>query len=168
MSVPRLAVLLAAATLTCAAGDKSDEAKPKTHVRLGGISVGFGYSRYAGPFAYPWYPGLYPSYYAYWWGPYWSPFWDLYAPLYYPGFFPGYLAEAGPGAGEVRLNAPATAEVYLNGGFAGVAGDLKTMWLKPGAYDLEVRSMTGTYERRIYVLSGKKLKIDATGGEAKR
>ncbi len=170
MIARKLAVLLfAAAVLGIAAdkADKSDEPGRKTRVRLGGISVGFGYARYGGPFGYPWYPG---GYYPYnrWWGSYYSPFWDLYAPLYYPGFFPGYLRENGPEVGEVRLTAPENAEVFLNGGYAGVAKDLKTMWLEPGAYDLEVRTSAGAYTRRIYVLSGKKLKIDAAQQEASR
>jgi hypothetical protein len=99
-------------------------------------------------------------------GPYWSPFWT-YAPLFYPGFIGPYVTTPyGPYAqapmGEVKLDAPSkTAEVYVNGGFAGFAGKLKTIWLEPGAYDLEVRDTGGAYSKRIYVLSGKTLRVEA-------
>jgi hypothetical protein len=159
MALPRFTILLMAAALSCAAADGSDRPQRRTRVSLGGITVGAGYAHYSGP----WYPYYYRP--AYWGGPYWSPFWDFYAPMYYPGFYPGYLRTAGPGTGEVRLTAPARAEVLLNGAYAGVASDLKTIWLEPGAYDLEVRSDGGTWSRRIYVLSGKRLKLDATQKE---
>ena len=52
--------------------------------------------------------------------------------------------------------------MYVNGGYAGTADKLKTIWLDPGAYDLSL-SAAGRepYRERIYVLSGKTLKIAA-------
>jgi hypothetical protein len=66
-----------------------------------------------------------------------------------------------PSEGQVRLEkAPKTAEVYLDGAYAGTAGELKNMWLDSGAYDIEVRASVGaTFRRRVYVLSGKTLKL---------
>jgi hypothetical protein len=67
------------------------------------------------------------------------------------------------GTGEGRLIAdPKAAEVYINGGYAGTADKLKTLWLDPGAYDLTV-SAAGRqpFHQRLYVLSGKSLKITA-------
>lgn len=138
--------------------------KPKTHVRLAGVSVGAGYARYSGPFygGYPYFGG-----YPYWadFGPYYSPFWGYYTPFYYPMFSPGFVNgfARGPGMGEVKLRAePPRAEVYLDGAYAGTADDLKTMWLEPGKYNLEVKADGRTaFNRNIYVLSGKSLKIDA-------
>jgi hypothetical protein len=130
-----------------------------TRVRLGGISVGAGYSHFSG------YPYLGPSYrpWPYGWGA-----WD---PLFYPsygwlggfvdpGYYRGY--RQGPDTGQVRLNTAAKEGlVYLNGGYAGVAKDLKSIWLRPGAYNLEVRTDQESFTQRIYVLSGKTLRIEA-------
>jgi PEGA domain len=136
--------------------------KRKFHWRLGGVSVGAGYSHFSGPYYYPYaYPygyapfGLYPGDWvaASFWYPIASPY-----PFYGPGAF-GY----GDGRGEVRLTAePKAAEVYIDGGYAGTADKLKTLWLDPGAYDLTV-SAEGRepFHQRLYVLSGKSLKITA-------
>lgn len=165
--IPRIvSVLLISGALALAGADKNAEPQGKTRVRLGGITVGAGYARYSG--YYPFYP--YYGYYPAAWSPYyWSPFWNYYAPMYYSAFDPGYLRRPGPGMGEVKLTAPEDAEVYLNGAYAGVADDLKTIWLEPGAYDLEVRPRAGdAYSRRIYVLSGKRVKISAGETEARK
>lgn len=106
-------------------------------VRLGGIYVGAGYTRWAG--YYPWY---------------WSydPF--FYSPYYATGFV------RGPNMGQVRLQSfDRSAEVFLDGGYAGKAGELKSIWLRPGKYDLEVRSSGTTFSRKIYVLSGKTMRL---------
>ena len=130
----------------------------KTHVRLGGVSIGAGYSRYSGPYYsdpyfYPFYPAV--------WGIadyYWSAFYDLYSPLYGPGPYWQYSPAAG--MGEVKLQSTQkNAEVFLNGAYAGLTGDLKSIWLEPGAYDLEVKADRQSFSQRIYVLSGKSVKI---------
>ncbi len=162
MGVRKLVILLVSGALACGyADDRTREQKSdrKTRVRLGGITVGAAYSRYSG---FPWYGYPYlPAWYPYW-SPYWSPFWDAYLPLYHPGYAPGYYLREGPGMGEVKLEAPAKSEVYLDGAYAGLSNDLKTIWLKPGAYDLEVRGPgRPPFTKRIYVLSGKRLKIEA-------
>ena len=65
----------------------------------------------------------------------------------------------GPDKGEVKLiNAAKDAEVYIDGAFAGQAGGLKSMWMSPGAYDIEVRGAK-VVKKRVYVLSGKVLRI---------
>ena len=63
----------------------------------------------------------------------------------------------------ILLNAnPKDAQVFLDGAYAGTAEHLKDMWLDSGAYDLSVSSPgKETFRQRIYVISGKKLKIDA-------
>ncbi len=112
-------------------------------VRLGGITLSGGYAR--GLF-YPPYYGPYPIA----WAPYWNP-----GPWLYPGY------SLAPESGKVLLqHAPADAEVYINGGYAGPAAKLKSLRLEPGVYDLELRTATGNSQWRIYVLSGNTLKID--------
>ena len=54
------------------------------------------------------------------------------------------------------------AEVFINGAYAGTAGKLKSMWLRPDAYDLEIRAPGRTpYAERIYVVAGKTLHVHA-------
>lgn len=124
--------------------------KPRK-VRLGGIFVSAGYSHFSGrPYYYgPWGPYFYPPYFSH---PY------FYHPYYGTGFARGLHQ------GEVKLRtARKDAEVFIDGAYAGTARDLGTLWLDPGAYNLEVRDPGRTpYTRRIYVLSGKTLRIDAT------
>jgi hypothetical protein len=137
--------------------------KRKFRLRLGGVSVGAGYSHFSGPHYYPYaYPfgyapyGLYPGDWvaASFWYPVASPY-----PYYAPDTF-----RYGNGRGEIRLAAdPKEAKVYIDGGYAGTADKLKTLWLDPGAYDLTVSSAgREDFHQRLYVLSGKTLKISAT------
>lgn len=146
-------------TAAQAAQDKSDkhtsaESGRKTHVRLGTISVGASYTHFSGPFyGYPWYP------YGYGYSPVlWSPFWSYYGPLYYPPYF-----SPGNGRGAVKLDAdPKSAQVFIDNAYAGTVAKLKSFWLDPGAYDLAVTAEgRAPYRQRIYVLSGRTLRIKA-------
>jgi len=140
-------------------GDSGEASETKGehnyHLRLGTITVGAGY--FSGPSFYPYGPyGWYPYYYysAALWDPFWGPY----------GRF-GYLPSLAYGndKGEVKLAAdPKQAGVYIDGAYAGTADRLKTLWLEPGAYDLSLSS-TGreSFHQRIYVLTGKSLKITA-------
>ena len=144
--------------------DKVSVSKP-SRVRLAGISVGVGYTHYSGrPY---WYPYGYSPFYWTLFQPYYLSLYDLYSPFYYPAFYhPGFYTgfARGPDMGEVRLQTTSKkAEVFLDGAYAGKAEDLKTIWLEPGAYNLEVKAESRPpFSRRIYVLSGKTVKIDAT------
>jgi hypothetical protein len=130
-------------------------------LRLSGVSVGAGYTHFSGPI----YPYYYPFPYGY--APYgfypgdwvsaslWYPLWGP-TPFYGPGYF-----NYNGGRGAVRLTAnPKDARVYIDGGYAGPADKLKDIWLDPGAYDLTV-SASGheDFHQRLYVLSGKSVKI---------
>lgn len=132
-------------------------------VRLGGVSVSAGYVRGPmwwgpamwGPVGYgPWFgPGLWRP-----WGPAWfDPFW--YGGWAHPGFWTGF-AQA-PGMGEVKLDSQdRDAMVYLDGAYAGPVRKLRSMWLEPGKYKLEVRDEDGnSFEKAIYVLSGKTMNL---------
>jgi hypothetical protein len=117
------------------------------------VGVGIGY---AGGVYYSPYCGFGPCL----WDPWVDPlFWPL-APWPYAGY------STAPNSGKVQLqNAVRGAQVYINRGYAGEADKLKTLELQPGVYELEVRSALSNFQRRIYVLSGKTLKIDVRSQE---
>jgi hypothetical protein len=71
-----------------------------------------------------------------------------------------------PGLGQIKLSTDVReAEVFLDGSYAGIAKDLKSIWLRPGSYDLEVRPPgRASFYKRVYVLSGKTLKVDTREG----
>ncbi|HEY7390184.1 MAG TPA: PEGA domain-containing protein [Bryobacteraceae bacterium] len=142
-----------------ASGNQNDHQSSgqETHVRLGGFSVSAGYAHFG--------PGVYP--YGFPYGPYYSPiaaslWWDSIWGFYPAGYPAGYFTPA-DGKGEVKLNdAPKDATVYLNGGYAGTVEHLKSFWLDPGVYDLVLSTPDGReYQQRVYVLTGKTLKIEA-------
>jgi hypothetical protein len=144
---PRVALVLvlAAAFLTPASAA----------VRLGTISVGAGYGYFSGP-GYGWGGWYPPPFYAGWWGyPYAYPF---YEPFYGPSLY--WVAQ--PNLGEVKLqNSAKDAEVYLDNAYAGTASKLKSFWLQPGVYELELRAQgRSPQSKRIYVLTGKTLKVN--------
>lgn len=150
--------LLCSALLFAAPRDSDDSDSGRRsrfpRVRLGGVMVNAGYSRWSGP----WGPG--------WWGPaYGFNPWIGYpfGSYFYPGFWGGYGWASDKG--EVKLIASdKEAEVYIEGAYAGTAGRLKSMWLDPGVYNIEVRranSVDQPYRKKIYVLTGKALRLEA-------
>jgi hypothetical protein len=137
-------------------------------VHVGSIYISGGYGYYSGPY--------WPGYY--WAGYYPRPFFgSWYAPWYpapYYAAYPSYTAAAYPAyafapvyitpqfdKGQVNLQvADKSAQIYLDGAYAGKASMLKNFWLAPGVYQLEVRSSgQTTQQKRIYVLTGKTLKV---------
>jgi hypothetical protein len=91
-----------------------------------------------------------PYYVGGWYAPYWGPYWGAPYPLY-----------TYPNSGEVKLDTKVKdAEVFINGAYAGTTHDNKTMHLRPGRYNLEIREGGRTqYAENIYVTAGKTLKI---------
>ena len=148
-SLKYLPLLLAGAVAF--AGDQAPASK-RPHVRIGGIFIGAGYSHFSGGFPYY---GYYPGYWGY--GPlFYDPF--LFGPYIHPGFFTGFAYQ--PNMGNVKLHVGENAGwVYLDGALAGRVDKLKDMWLEPGAYNLEIQNNGQRLARRIYVLSGKTLKV---------
>jgi hypothetical protein len=64
--------------------------------------------------------------------------------------------------GQIKLDAPKGSTVYLDGAVAGSAEKLRSMWLEPGIYELQVTGEDGDeYRKKVYVLSGKTLSIRA-------
>jgi hypothetical protein len=90
----------------------------------------------------PYYGGWYAPY----WGSYWGPYWGY---NYYPN------------SGEVKLDTKVkTAEVFINGSFAGTTHDNKTMHLRPGNYNIEIREAgEQRFDQKVYVVAGKTLHL---------
>lgn len=111
-------------------------------VRMGGLVVNAGYRH---------------------WGSYWGPGYGYgWVDPFLFGFSYASFSYAS-GKGEIKLagSLQKDAQVFIDGGFAGTAGDLKSMWLSPGAYQIEVRGPDGPLllQKRVYVLSGKVLRL---------
>jgi hypothetical protein len=85
----------------------------------------------------------------------------LYAPYGWYGSYGPYLSYYSS-LGELKLKTNVKdADVYLNGAYAGKAAKLKTMWLRPDSYNLEVRAAGyAPYAERIYLMPGKTMKVN--------
>lgn len=98
---------------------------------------------FVGPsFGYGYWGGFGP-YYGYWGAPY------------------GASISRPPNMGVVRLDTKLKdADVFINGTYAGSVGQLKSMNLRPGAYEIEVRAIGHEpYDQRVFVVAGKTLKL---------
>ena len=81
----------------------------------------------------PYYGGFYRPYWGP--GPYWGAYW-------------GPTVYANPNVGEVKLDTKVKdAEVFINGAFAGSTHDNKTMHLRPGNYNIEIKEFGRTQGR---------------------
>ncbi len=85
-----------------------------------------------------------------WYAPYWGPYWGSPYPLY-----------SYPNSGEVKLETKVKdAQVFINGAYAGTTHDNKTMHLRPGSYNIEIREGGRTeFAQNVYVSLGKTVKI---------
>lgn len=138
-------------------------------VRLAGFAVGAGYTRLGGPglFGYPYGWGYGPGLYAGSFGGYGPWGWGdpFYGPLPAASFYDASL-------GKLKLRElDSSASIYLDGGYAGTAGKLKTMWIEPGTHELRITEGDRTFEERIYVLTGKTMTLNpeltSNGGQAR-
>ena len=93
-----------------------------------------------------------PHYYGGWYSPYWGPYWG---PAY-----GGYYA-AHPNSGEVKLDTKVKdARVFINGAYAGTTRQNKSMYLRPGSYNIEIGEAGRTqFAERVYVVAGKTLHL---------
>jgi hypothetical protein len=80
---------------------------------------------------------------------YYSPFWSAY---WGPGPYYAY-----PNAGEVKLDTKVKdAQVFINGAYAGITKDNKTMHLRPGSYNIEIREGgQSAFNQQVFVAPGK-------------
>jgi hypothetical protein len=90
-----------------------------------------------------------PVYGAGWYAPFWGPYWGPYA---YWGPYYAY-----PNAGQVKVDTKVKdAAVYIDGAYAGTTQENKTMHLRPGSYNIEIREGGLThFTERVYVTAGK-------------
>jgi hypothetical protein len=93
-----------------------------------------------------------PHYYGGWYQPYWGPYWGS----AYGGYY-----NAHPNSGEVKLDTKVKdARVFINGAYAGTTRQNKSMYLRPGSYNIEIREAGRTqYAERVYVVVGKTLHL---------
>jgi hypothetical protein len=103
-----------------------------------------------------------------WYGPGWGwygPGW--YGPWGWGWGYP-YAYAPTPSSGQVKLvDVAKGALVYIDGGYAGTAGNLKKFALRPGNHNIELRDPSGHafHEEKIHVIAGKTLEIHGdTGG----
>jgi hypothetical protein len=90
-------------------------------------------------------------YYGGWYSPYWGP----YGGPAYGGYY------AYPNSGEVKLDTKVKdAQVFIDGAYAGTTHQNKSMHLRPGSYNIEIREGGGTpYAEKVYVVAGKTLHL---------
>ena len=91
-------------------------------------------------------------YYGGWYAPYWGPYWG---PAY-GGYYYGH-----PNAGEVKLDTKVKdAQVFIDGAYAGTTQQNKSMHLRPGSYNIEIREGNRTqFAQKVYVVAGKTLHL---------
>jgi hypothetical protein len=84
-----------------------------------------------------------------WYDPWWG----------YP--YPGGVYGA-DNTGTVKFETDAKdAAVYVDGGYAGTVGKLKSLHLRPGTYNIELRHPGRTnYTEKVYVAAGKTVKVN--------
>jgi hypothetical protein len=99
-------------------------------------------------------------------GGYFGP--GFYGPAYYGWYGPAYVAPYGvvpsPYVGKVKIDTKMKdASVFVDGGYAGTVGQLKTFPLRPGTHNIELRDPSGQtiFQEKIDVLAGKTTKLAA-------
>ena len=96
---------------------------------------------------------------------YYGPGWGWYGPYGWGWWGPPYYAYAPvPSTGDVKIVTQSKdASVYVDGGYAGVAGKLKKFHLEPGNHDIELRDRKGhvSHQERVHVIPGKTVEINA-------
>ena len=89
------------------------------------------------------------GWYGYGYGPFYGPY--PYGPYY-----------GVPNAGQVKLETKVKdAQVFVDGAYAGTSGKLKTMWMRPGTYTIELRAPGHPqFAEKIYVVAGKTVHVE--------
>ncbi len=136
------------------------------------IGLGFGYPYYYGSFGYPYYGSYgygysYGGYYPYGYGGsgYGGSGYDGYG---YGGYgYGGYARRPGYDAyGGIRIQgAPRNAEVYVDGGYAGIVDDYDGVFqrldLEPGSHEIEIRTTGRPQVYDVNLTPGQTLTIHA-------
>ena len=100
-------------------------------------------------------PDFYPGYYGFgsgwgWSNPWYGGWWGS------PSFYT-------PRTGDVEIiTKQKDASVYVDGGYVGRAGKVRKIPLKPGPHAIQLRNSSGQvfYQKRVFVVRGKALKLD--------
>ena len=119
---------------------------PVASARGGGFGRGHFFGGFYGP---AFYPGFYGS--GWWYGGWYGPWWGS-----------GYVA--GPPVGEVKIVTKHKGDlIYVDGGFAGLTGKLKSFPLREGNHTIELRDSKGHtfHQERVYVIAGRTVKLYA-------
>ncbi len=89
-----------------------------------------------------------PVWYSPFWGAYWGPAWI--GPYY-----------AYPNSGVIKLDTKLKdAQVFIDGSYAGTTAENRTMRLRPGSYNIEIRHEgETTFNERVFVAAGKTIHI---------
>jgi hypothetical protein len=86
--------------------------------------------------------------------------------FYGPYWGPGYYAPYGyyDNTGKVKIDSKAiTADVFVNGSYAGTVKDNKTMHFRQGSYKIEIRQAGQTlFSENVYVTAGKTMHISTS------
>ena len=87
-----------------------------------------------------------------WYSPYWAGYWG-------PGPYYTYA-----NSGEVKLDTKVKdAQVFINGAYAGTTKDNKTMHLRPGNYNIQIREGDAVpFAQNVYVTAGKTIHLQPT------
>jgi PEGA domain len=90
------------------------------------------------------------GWYSPFWGSYWGPYWGAYGPYY-----------AYPNSGEIKVDTKVKdAQVFIDGAYAGTTHENKTMHLRPGSYNIEIREGDQPhFTQRVYVVAGKTIHL---------
>jgi len=77
-------------------------------------------------------------------------------PYFYGGYYYGR-----PNTGEVKVDTKVKdAQVFIDGAYAGTTHENKSMYLRPGSYNIEIREAGRTqFTERVYVVAGKTLHL---------
>lgn len=87
-----------------------------------------------------------------WYSPYWGPYWG-------PAYMGPYYSY--PNSGQVKLDTKVKdAQVFIDGSYAGTTHENKTMRLRPGTYNIEIREGGQTpFSEKVYVVAGRTLHL---------
>jgi PEGA domain-containing protein len=89
-------------------------------------------------------------------GGWYAPYWGLIGVQPTAGYYYGH-----PNAGEVKLDTKVKdAQVFINGSFAGTTHQNRSMYLRPGSYNIEISEGGHTqFAQKVYVIAGKTLHL---------
>ncbi len=84
---------------------------------------------------------------------YWGPYWG-------PGYYGAYYQSAGHLKLDTKVK---TAEVFIDGAYAGTTHDVHSLYMRPGRYNVEIRELGKTkFVQEVYLVGGKTLHLRPT------